>query len=349
LLLQALKEPGQSWGAAVRFVYFTHSLGSCWNHGNAHFVRGVLRELLARGHDASSSTNLPDIDTILDKADVVLVHDWNDPALIAAIGKRRKHGRGFVLLFHDTHHRGISDTDAVHRLDLSGYDGVLAFGDALAEVYRRTGWGARVFTWHEAADTRLFCPPAVEQHREGAVWIGNWGDDERSTELQSYLLAPTQELNLPLDVYGVRYPEHAREMLRAHGASHRGWPSNASVPQVFSRYMMTVDVPRRDYAQLLPGIPTIRVFEALACGIPLICAPWHDSEALFQPGQDYLLANCPGKMTDCMRALKADPALRQSLAQHGLATIRSRHTCGHRVDQLLAIVERLTAVQQVAA
>jgi spore maturation protein CgeB len=35
----------------VRIAYFTHSLASCWNHGNAHFLRGVLRELIARGHE----------------------------------------------------------------------------------------------------------------------------------------------------------------------------------------------------------------------------------------------------------------------------------------------------------
>ena len=34
----------------MRVVYFTHSLASCWNHGNAHFLRGVLRELVHRGH-----------------------------------------------------------------------------------------------------------------------------------------------------------------------------------------------------------------------------------------------------------------------------------------------------------
>ncbi len=32
----------------MRIVYFTHSLASCWNHGNAHFLRGVLSELRAR-------------------------------------------------------------------------------------------------------------------------------------------------------------------------------------------------------------------------------------------------------------------------------------------------------------
>ena len=40
-------------GGVMKFVYFTHSLASCWNHGNAHFLRGVLRELIARGHDVA--------------------------------------------------------------------------------------------------------------------------------------------------------------------------------------------------------------------------------------------------------------------------------------------------------
>jgi spore maturation protein CgeB len=43
-------------------------------------------------------------------------------------------------------------------------------------------------------------------------------------------------------------------------------------------------------SRALPGIPTIRVFEALACGIPLVSAPWDDAEGLFRPGEDFLVA-----------------------------------------------------------
>ena len=35
----------------MKIVYFTHSLLSCWNHGNAHFLRGVLSELAHLGHE----------------------------------------------------------------------------------------------------------------------------------------------------------------------------------------------------------------------------------------------------------------------------------------------------------
>jgi spore maturation protein CgeB len=360
----------------VKVVYFTHSLRSCWNHGNAHFLRGVLRELAARGHavaafepeGAWSVRNLladggpeglaawrrayPELQTTpygegldpaaaCDGADLVIVHEWNDPALVAAVGRLRACGASFTLLFHDTHHRAVTDPAAIGAFDLSGYDGVLAFGEALAEVYRRWGWGRRAFVWHEAADTRLFLPPVAPTAREGLIWIGNWGDDERSAEIEAYLLAPARASGLSLDIHGVRYPPAALARLAAYGATYHGWVPNASVPALFARRLASVHVPRRAYARDLPGIPTIRVFEALACGIPLISAPWRDIEGLFRVGEDFLMARTPEEMTGMLKAVRADPDLRASLAASGLETIRARHTCAHRVDELMQILGRL--------
>jgi spore maturation protein CgeB len=355
----------------VKISYLTHSLQSCWNHGNAHFLRGVLRELIARGHaataweprDAWSRLNLVrdagdgglepyrraypeltsrrydrlDLGEALDGAELVIVHEWNDPEVVAAVGRARARGGRFILLFHDTHHRAVSDPDGIAAFDLSGYDGVLAFGETLAEVYRRRGWGSRVFVWHEAADIRLFHPPAVEGSREGLIWIGNWGDGERSRELEAFLLEPAQAAGLALDIHGVRYPPQALETLARHGAHYHGWLANASAPAAFARRIATIHVPRRFYVEQLPGIPTIRVFEALACGIPLVSAPWTDSEGLFRAGRDFLMVRNGAAMTAALRSLKNDPDLRQALAAAGLETILARHTCAHRVEALLGI------------
>ena len=362
----------------MRIVYFTHSLRSCWNHGNAHFLRGVLSELTARGHDVrafepegawSLSNLLKDhgeaglapfrqaYSELQSRtysraeegaahaagADLVIVHEWNDPELVAAVGRVRKRGGRFTLLFHDTHHRAVSAPDEMRAYDLDAYDGVLAFGETLARVYERWGWSGRVFTWHEAADTRRFHPPEHEREREGLVWIGNWGDGERSREIVDFLLKPAREAGLPLDIYGVRYPAEAKRTVARFGARYDGWLANAAAADVFAKHLATVHVPRRFYTEVLPGIPTIRVFEALACGIPLVSAPWEDSEHLFRVGDDFLMVRDGAEMTRELLELKNDPALRQSLVRSGLETIRNRHTCAHRVDELMTIVERLRA------
>lgn len=369
-----------------RFSLFYHSLVSDWNHGNAHFLRGVVSELLSWGHVVTvyepadgwsreqlisnegpeilrafertypqlSSVlydpNVLDFEQVAANSDVVIVHEWNDAALVNKFGQvRESWQRGsnaelsFHLLFHDTHHRSVSDPGWIRRFELQHYDCILAFGEVLSDVYRKHGWGRHVWTWHEAADTRIFYPHAADPALPSGdlVWIGNWGDDERTRELQTFLFDPVEALGLDSHVYGVRYPEAVLRELQHRGIKHEGWLPNFRVPEVFANHAVTVHVPRRYYASVLPGIPTIRPFEAMACGIPLVCAPWRDSENLFSAGEDYLVARDSREMQKHLRAVLQDAGLAEHLAQHALATIREKHTCQHRVRQLLQILDEL--------
>jgi spore maturation protein CgeB len=361
----------------VKVVVFSHSLVSDWNHGNAHFLRGVVTELQERGHgvavyepaDGWSRANLArefgerplrefercfprltsrgyepaslELDLALDDADLVLVHEWNEPALVKRIGEHRARHGGYRLLFHDTHHRAATAPEEMSRFDLSGYDGVLAYGEVIRRIYLERGWAARSWTWHEAADTRVFRPLAGVEPEADLVWIGNWGDGERSEELRRFLLRPARRLRLRGSVHGVRYPRSARWQIRLAGLRYRGWIANHRAPELFARHRLTVHVPRRPYVEALPGIPTIRPFEALACGIPLVCSPWEDAEGLFRAGEDYLIARDGAEMREAMRAVLDDPSLADELRANGLETIRARHTCAHRVDELLAIEAEL--------
>jgi spore maturation protein CgeB len=361
----------------MRFVMFYHSLVSDWNHGNAHFLRGVVRDLRQRGHqvvvheplDGWSRSHLLadhgtepllaferaysdlrdasrayldfrqlDLDAALADADVVIVHEWSDPELVARIGAHRSQRGTYTLLFHDTHHRAVSDPQAMARYDLSAYDGVLAFGGCLRDLYHQRGWARRAWIWHEAADDTIFRPMPGSPEGD-LVWIGNWGDGERTAELNEFLIQPVRTLGLRARVHGVRYPEEAQRALAAAGIEYHGWLPNFQVPSVFARFRVTVHVPRRPYAEALPGIPTIRPFEALACGIPLVSAPWSDHEGLFCAGRDYLVARDGAEMTQHLAALMASRELRAQLSEAGRRTIAARHTCAHRVDRLLGIVD----------
>lgn len=358
----------------MRIRLFYHSLISDWNHGNAHFLRGIMSELLARGHDvlayeprtAWSVENLIadygeapmgdferaypnlrsirygvsfDLEAALDDADLVIVHEWNEHDLVRRIGAHHLRRGGYVLLFHDTHHRAVTEPESLSAYDLSGYDGVLAYGAVLRDLYLERGWAERAWTWHEAADARVFHPLPETEKAGDLVWIGNWGDDERTAELHEFLLSPAQALRLKARVYGVRYPNEARAALAAAGIDYGGWLPNYRAPQIFAQYRVTVHVPRRPYVLALLGIPTIRVFEALACGIPLVSAFWDDIEGLFRPGTDYLVAENGEEMQQHLRDILNDEALTRSLIAHGLETILKRHTCAHRVDELLAIYQ----------
>jgi spore maturation protein CgeB len=357
----------------MKIVMFYHSLVSDWNHGNAHFLRGIVTELQHRGHgvrvyepqDGWSLQNLIaeqghepirrfqeafprlrstfyrldelSLDDALCGADLVIVHEWNSHELVSRVGRHHAAHRSYTLLFHDTHHRSVSDAGSMAPYDLSAYDGALVFGRVIRDIYLSNGWTRQAWVWHEAADTRVFRPLASHGKTMDVVWVGNWGDDERAEELMEFLVAPVQRLGLRAEVYGVRYPDSARAVLSRAGITYQGWLPNFRVPEVFSQARLTVHVPRRPYATRLPGIATIRPYEAMACGIPLICAPWQDCERLFRPGVDYLLASDGDEMRHCMEHLLTHAGVASDLARCGRETIRSRHTCAHRVDELLAI------------
>lgn len=366
----------------MNIVLFVHSVESDWNHGNAHFVRGLMRALQERGHRVTGcerwrnwstdnlyqdhgaepiaefarrfpdlrvrtygrGESLPDeVDALTRGADLVLVHEFNEPELVGALGEVRRRRGDFALLFHDTHHRAVSAPEQIARFPLRSYDGVLAYGDSLAEVYRRDFGVERAWTFHEAADTTVFRPLEMPKTRD-VVWVGNWGDEERTREIREYLVDSARALpELRFAVHGVRYPEEGKREIREAGIDFRGWIANFRVPEVFARSRMTLHIPRDPYLSQLPGIPTIRPFEALACGIPLLSTPWEDREGLFRVGQDFLMVHSPAEMRDGMLRLARDEDLRARLAESGLQTILARHTCGHRAEQLEGIYDEVAA------
>ena len=364
----------------ISFRIFAHSWISDWNHGNAHFLRGLASELIKLGHevrcyeerDGWSMRNLAeegtaeealasfreafpkldvrfyDADTNLRQflskelagADVVIVHEWNTPELAAEI-LELKNALGFRVLLHDTHHRAYTSPQEILRFPLKEFDGVLAFGNAIRRIYT-DGFGVkRTWTFHEAADTEHFFPKTAAKDTD-VVWIGNWGDEERTKELQEFLMTPASELHeARFAVHGVRYPQEAVEKLKECRIQFRGYLPNLKAPEMYARSRISLHVPRRFYANGLSGVPTIRVFEALAAGSPLVCAPWTDAEGLFRPGQDYICVPDSQAMVAELRRLLRDDRARQQLAANGRETIRLRHTCAHRAEQLVEICQEL--------
>ncbi len=366
---------------SFRIAYFAHTLRSDWNNGNAHFLRGLMRAMRSVGHDVTvyeperewSIDNLREepcgarsldlfMETYADLdlqtysveetdelwierlrgTEVVILHEWNPPKLAQCLREWRQK-IGYKLLFHDTHHRASSSPEQIERFGLSDFDGIIAFGEVLRTLYRDTFKLERAWTLHEAADTTVFHPDAAVKREDTVVWIGNWGEDERAKEIAEFLLEPAAALRslARTTIYGVRYPDEAVAALNAAGVLYGGYLPNLEAPPVFAKAGATVHVPRQQYASVMQGIPTIRVFEALACGVPLVSAPWLDSEGLFRTG-DFRYASSASEMVDQLRLLLTDKAAAEDQVARGLETVLARHTCLRRAHELTAICEEVS-------
>ena len=171
-------------------------------------------------------------------AQVVILHEWNPPALAALLLQLRAELH-YRLLFHDTHHRASSSPESFTELRLEEFDGIIAFGEALHRIYVDRFHLRRVWTLHEGADTTVFRPIAGQEKEQDVVWIGNWGEDERSAEIREFLLRackpsfPTAESH---QVFGVRYPEPALAALggRRNRALWRIPPQPLEAPAAYA-------------------------------------------------------------------------------------------------------------------
>jgi spore maturation protein CgeB len=365
----------------LRIAYFVHSIRSDWNNGNAHFLRGLIRAMANLGHEpvvfepceewsirnlrsepsgeetlSQFAVEYSDIPICLYDAqashvkeylrhalalfDVVILHEWNPPVLAHTLLALRDE-LGYKLLFHDTHHRASSSPGEIRTFGLTCFDGLLVFGEVLRTIYRDRFDIKHVWTLHEAADTSVFRPKPGSAKLQDVVWIGNWGDNQRSREIREFLLEPASRLgDTSFKIFGVRYPDDGLAALQDCGVRYGGYLPNLEAPATYAASRVTVHIPRQQYATAMPGIPTIRVFEALACGIPLISAPWRDAEELFRVN-DFLFVSNAEEMCETMEYLLNHPRVAAEQALRGLETVLERHTCLHRARELTAICEEL--------
>jgi len=362
----------------LRIHLFAHSLVSDWSHGSAHFLRGLARALMQMGHRVRCHEELGSwslvnlvrneqersIDAIdqfrqqfreldihfferkpglrealkseLRNADVVLIHEWNAPEAVNTILslKQELRFRAFLL---DNHHRAFTRAGDMLKFHLHLFDRVLAGGEALRRIYA-DGFGLpNVWTFHKAADVDHFFPRSTIR-RNQLVWIGNWGEQERTSELDEFLVQQARELPDPkVAAYGVRYPEEAIEWMRDSGIDFRGYLPNLEAPRIYSESALVLNLHRRECGNGLSSIPASRMFEALACGSTVVSGPWDDAEHLFRP-EDYVHCRNGDEMRAAIAQLLKDDKARQQIGACGLETVRRNHTCRHRAEQLTELL-----------
>jgi spore maturation protein CgeB len=178
-----------------------------------------------------------------------------------------------------------------------------------------------------SADLDLYRPQPAE-----AKWtlgyLGTFSED-RQPQLEKLLLRTARELaNSQFVVAGSKYPDRLR------------WPANVERiqhltphdhPRFYAQQRFTLNVTRSDMRSL--GFsPSVRLFEAAACGTPIISDRWPGIETIFAPSSEILLAANAGEVIGILSEMPEDR--RRSTAERARQRILRDHTPAHRARQL---------------
>jgi spore maturation protein CgeB len=208
------------------------------------------------------------------------------------------------------------------------FDLYLSFSGGPVPGIIEDNWGSPLAgVLYCSADPDLYRPePAKQQWSLG--YLGTYSDD-RQPSLERLLMAPAGMLpDHEFVVAGSSYPEHVM------------WPQNVcriehlpqrEHPSFYSGQRFTLNITRADMREL--GFsPSVRLFEAAACGTPVISDRWPGIETIFEPMDEILLVSETSEVREILEHLTEERRL--SIAENARRRILAEHTPDHRARQL---------------
>ncbi len=353
----------------MRLVVIGLTLSSSWGNGHATTYRALLSAFAARGHDvlflereapwyAGDRRDLPDpgwcrlafYDSLhgleawrsdIAAADAVIVGSYT-PQGVAVARLVQAVARG-VVAFYDIDtpvtlaKLEAGDEEYLARDVIPGYDLYLSFtgGPTLARLEREYGAPA-ARALYCTVDTAAYRPLGLPA-RWDLSYLGTYSSD-RQPALERLLLEPARLApHLRFVVAGPQYPAGIP------------WPGNvdridhlppAEHAAFYSASRFTLNVTRADMVAA-GWSPSVRLFEAAACGTPIISDVWEGLDELLEPGRDILLARCAD---DVLHALDGLPERdRQALGDAGRRRVLAEHDAKRRAMQLEAYLSESRA------
>jgi spore maturation protein CgeB len=342
----------------MKLVVLGLSLSSSWGNGHATTYRALLKAFAGRGHDIlflerdvpwyAANRDFPTCDWCrlelypnlgaLDRwqeeiasADAVIVGSYVPEGVeLARFVQRTARG---VTAFYDIDtpvtlaklERG--DFEYLSPEVIPGYDLYLSFtgGPTLRRLEQRYGSpAARAF--YCSVDPEAYQPLDIPMKWD-LSYLGTYSDDRQPT-LERLLLEPARRLpHLNFVVAGPQYPPTI------------DWPANveriehcppADHARFYSGSRFTLNVTRAD--MIAAGwSPSVRLFEAAACGVPVISDRWQGIDDLLEPGREIILAD---GSEGVIGALTRSGAEAQAMGRAARARILAAHTAEHRAREL---------------
>jgi spore maturation protein CgeB len=348
--------------APLSIVILGLSITSSWGNGHATTYRALVRELAAAGHDVlflerdqpwyASNRDLPHppfgrtvlyggLEELHDRfaaavrgADLVIVGSFVPQG--AQVGDWvQREARGTTAFYDiDTPvtlaRLARGEHDYLRPDQIAGYGLYLSFtgGPTLRRLEQEFG-SPRARQLYCSVDPQLYYPEPQE-HAWDLGYMGTYSDD-RQPGVDRLLLQPARAW--PQGRFIVAGPQYPAHIAWPGNVEHRPHLPPAEHRAFYNRQRFTLNITRADMVQA-GWSPSVRLFEAAACGTPIVSDRWEGLETVFVPGREIVLADGPAEVLAVLRGMDEDA--RQAMAERARRRILAEHTAAHRAAELVA-------------
>ena len=364
----------------MRLAVFGLTVSSSWGNGHATLWRGLINALAGRGHsvvfferDASYYAQNRDLTELPAGSELVLYGDWDsirgraedeiasaDVAIVTSYCPDGLAATDAVLeaaralrVFYDLDtpvtlsrvERG-EPTGYIGSRGLSDFDLVLSYTGGRALEALRTRLGARLaVALYGHVDPAVHRPVAPDgRFRADLSYLGTYAADRQAALVELFVESARQRPDRRFLIGGAQYPQDFPWTPNIYFVRHLPPPDH---PAFFSSGRLTLNVTREAMAAM-GWCPSGRLFEAAACGVPILSDSWEGLDAFFEPGREILTAS---NTDEALRAIDLSDAELRRIGEAARARTLAEHTSERRVGDLEAALEaaRRTAPALVGA
>lgn len=361
----------------MKLVIFGLTISSSWGNGHATLWRGLLRALIRRGHkvvfferDVPYYAAHRDLNSLPD-GELVLYEDWNETLPLA----RRHLAEADVGMITSYCFDALAATElllsaparclrAFYDLDtpvtlenlragrkvtyigppgLREFDLVLSYtgGAALSELQTRLG-ARRVAPLYGSVDPDVHCPAyAVADFAADLSYLGTYAEDRQARLKTLFIDVAHQSPNRLFRIGGSKYPmgfPWAKNIFFNH---HVAPPDHQAF---YCSSRLTLNITRGAMAES-GYCPSGRLFEAAACGVPILSDWWEGLEQFFHPGTELLIAKTTA---EAVAALEMPDAELGKIARAARERTLAEHTAERRANDFEAALEAAVTARSAA-
>ncbi len=361
----------------MKIVIFGLTISSSWGNGHATLWRGLCKNLVQLGHDvvfferdvpyyagARDFSELPggrlelypNWDEIRSRAyaeileaDAALITSYCADAIAATrlVLDQDRALRVFYDLDTPVTLARLSDGEAVPYIGPEGlkdFDLVLSFtgGARVFAEFQRLLGVRRIEPLYGHADPDIYRPAAPETRYHAALsYLGTYSRDRQQILENLFVASARKRQDLRFLIGGAQYPPDFPWSPNIYFVRHLP-PSEH--PAFFASSRMTLNVTREAMAKM-GWCPSGRLFEAAACGTPIVTDVWNGINEFFEPGEEILLAR---QQEDVLAALELDEAELRRISARARERTLDQHCSARRARELIGLLEQSRASSRSA-